>query len=451
MNVINRNIRRKFYIIRTISSEYLDIFNIPRSFIFKLFPFVRSARTFVVNYHRIFYILHEIFRQTSISVRIQCLTFPLIRDTICMNYDGNRNAILRRTSDLQIQYFERLNPEMECIYLLERRYQAGEDAPHSIPALRDYLSGKYNIPMFELEAMLQPLIDLENYVVSNLQVSEERLRFFFSSRGGTTSALARPLYAVLHSRPHYGSLPEAEKLGSLKRVLARVLGLETEDLAGIDSFDALIRFLLQSPASEDVKWICTALFYSIDDYMEELDIILRKATALFLEHVPDTAASLCRGAMKDAKAKIGDDPVSLFVNLNLQQRPERLTVVPSMMAFHGVQWDFAAETLYFGVYYAQLGDLIVKYSDQSASLVRRLKSIGDKSRLEILRAVKDGPCNGQDIAEKLSLAPATISHHMNLLCNEGLLTATRRGTSLYYEPDCENLSRFLRELEHYLL
>ena len=222
---------------------------------------------------------------------------------------------------MQIQYFERLNPEMECIYLLERRYQAGEDAPHSIPALRDYLSGKYNIPMFELEAMLQPLIDLENYVVSNLQVSEEQLRFFFSSRGGTTSALARPLYAVLHSRPHYGSLPEAEKLGALKRVLARVLGLETEDLAGIDSFDALIRFLLQSPASEDVKWICTALFYSIDDYMEELDIILRKATALFLEHVPDTAASLCRSAMKDAKAKIGDDPVALFVNLSLPQRP----------------------------------------------------------------------------------------------------------------------------------
>ena len=245
---------------------------------------------------------------------------------------------------MQIQYFERLNPEMECIYLLERRYQAGEDAPHSIPALRDYLSGKYNIPMFELEAMLQPLIDLENYVVSNLQVSEEQLRFFFSSRGGTTSALARPLYAVLHSRPHYGSLPEAEKLGALKRVLARVLGLETEDLAGIDSFDALIRFLLQSPATEDVKWICTALFYSIDEYMEELDIILRKATALFLEHVPDTAASLCRSAMKDAKAKIGDDPVALFVNLSLPQRPERLTVVPSMMAFHGVQWDFAAET-----------------------------------------------------------------------------------------------------------
>ena len=98
--------------------------------------FVRVSCTSVVIFPDKFYILHEIFRRTSISVRIQCLTFPLIRDTICMNYDRNRKTTFRRTSDLQIQYFERLNPEMECIYLLERRYQAGEDAPHSIPALR---------------------------------------------------------------------------------------------------------------------------------------------------------------------------------------------------------------------------------------------------------------------------------------------------------------------------
>lgn len=98
--------------------------------------FVRVSCTSVVIFPDKFYILHEIFRQTSISVRIQCLTFPLIRDTICMNYDRNRKTTFRRTSDLQIQYFERLNPEMECIYLLERRYQAGEDAPpqHSRPA-----------------------------------------------------------------------------------------------------------------------------------------------------------------------------------------------------------------------------------------------------------------------------------------------------------------------------
>lgn len=31
------------------------------------------------------------------------------------------------------------------------------------------------------------------------------------------------------------------------------------------------------------------------------------------------------------------------------------------------------------------------------------------------------------------------------------LTATRRGSSFYYELDADNIRRFLRELEHYLL
>lgn len=351
---------------------------------------------------------------------------------------------------MQIQFLERLNLEMECIYLLERRYQAGEDTPHSIPALRDYLSGKYNIPNFELDAMLQPLADLEAYVISNLQVSEDKLRTFFASRGGKSSALARPLFKILHEHPHYSSLPEHEKIEALKAPLSYVLGIEPEALRELDSFDTLVRFLLASTASEDVKWICTALFYSIDSYLEELDIILRKATALFLEHM-SVCATTCRAAVDAAKQMIGDDPTALFVNLNIQQPPEEVTVIPSLMAFHGIQWDFTDDTLYFGVFYAQLGDLIVKYSDQSTALLRRLKSIGDKSRLEILHALKGGTYNGQDIAEKLSLAPATISHHMNLLSNEGFLRANRRGTSLYYEPDTENLQRFLRELEHYLL
>lgn len=40
---------------------------------------------------------------------------------------------------------------------------------------------------------------------------------------------------------------------------------------------------------------------------------------------------------------------------------------------------------------------------------------------------------------------------MNLLCNEGFLTATRRSSNFYYELDTDNIRRFLRELEHYLL
>ena len=77
--------------------------------------------------------------------------------------------------------------------------------------------------------------------------------------------------------------------------------------------------------------------------------------------------------------------------------------------------------------------------------------MGDKSRLAILKALKGGECNGQDIAEKIGLAPATVSHHMNLLTNEGFVTTSKRGTSTYYRLNPESLRRFLQELEHCLL
>ena len=85
---------------------------------------------------------------------------------------------------MNIQFLTRICPEAECIFLLERRFRPGMDAQNNIGQVRHYLSNdKYDIPPFELEPLLQPLAEVENYVNSNLSVSEERLRFFFHHPG----------------------------------------------------------------------------------------------------------------------------------------------------------------------------------------------------------------------------------------------------------------------------
>lgn len=349
-----------------------------------------------------------------------------------------------------VRYLERINPEAECILLLERRFQPDPESPRSIDEIRSYLSEKYDIPLFELDPLLQPLLEVESYVNSNLSVSEDRLRFFFTMRSKGPASLAWPLYQVLKSGVHFGTLDEPERLRALAAPLARIMDIDVENMAGIESQQQLMQYLLQSSCSEDVKWICTALYYSIDDYLEELDVILRKATGLFLEHLPDLG-STCRKAIAFAREQIGEDPSGIFHNLKIASQPEQVTVVPCLMGFHGLRWDFQDARLDFGVYYSQIGALIQKYSDQSTNLVGKLKSMGDKSRLEILKALKNKECNGQDIAEKLGLTPATISHHINLLANEGFVTATKRGASIYYNLSTEALRRFLQELEHCLL
>ncbi len=94
----------------------------------------------------------------------------------------------------------------------ERRFRPGMDAQNNIEQVRHYLSDKYDIPPFELEPLLQPLAEVENYVNSNLSVSEERLRFFFTTRGQCPpNSLAWSLYNAIKQDSQYGSLSGSQK------------------------------------------------------------------------------------------------------------------------------------------------------------------------------------------------------------------------------------------------
>jgi ArsR family transcriptional regulator len=53
------------------------------------------------------------------------------------------------------------------------------------------------------------------------------------------------------------------------------------------------------------------------------------------------------------------------------------------------------------------------------------KALSHPVRLIILRLVRIHPRHGEELASILSLNPATISHHINLMLNAGILTARK--------------------------
>ena len=78
---------------------------------------------------------------------------------------------------------------------------------------------------------------------------------------------------------------------------------------------------------------------------------------------------------------------------------------------------------------------------QFASL---FKGLADETRLEILGllAAAQGEVCACHIEEHIKhLSQPTISHHLKLLREEGLVTAERRGTWVYYTLDKSLLSR----------
>jgi ArsR family transcriptional regulator, arsenate/arsenite/antimonite-responsive transcriptional repressor len=75
------------------------------------------------------------------------------------------------------------------------------------------------------------------------------------------------------------------------------------------------------------------------------------------------------------------------------------------------------------------------------SLDRALRAIADPTRRRILRALKEGAvgksgrdsclCAG-DVEERMQLTQPTISHHMTILTEAGLVEATKQGQWRWY-------------------
>ena len=75
---------------------------------------------------------------------------------------------------------------------------------------------------------------------------------------------------------------------------------------------------------------------------------------------------------------------------------------------------------------------------KSLDAVNRLYALAQESRLAIFRLLVQkgvGGLSAGDIAERLKLAPATLSFHLKELSNAGLLTSRQEGRFIYYAPD----------------
>lgn len=74
-------------------------------------------------------------------------------------------------------------------------------------------------------------------------------------------------------------------------------------------------------------------------------------------------------------------------------------------------------------------------ADEAADLARILKAIADPARLRLLSLVaahEDGEACVCDLTEPLALSQPTVSHHLKVLVEAGLLSREKRGVWAYY-------------------
>ncbi|MCZ7647780.1 MAG: metalloregulator ArsR/SmtB family transcription factor [Planctomycetota bacterium] len=88
----------------------------------------------------------------------------------------------------------------------------------------------------------------------------------------------------------------------------------------------------------------------------------------------------------------------------------------------------------------------------------RLKALGDPWRIRILMRLREGPCNVSALSDALGAAQPSVSKHLALLKQVGLVASRREGTQSIYsvrdasvfdlcEVVCAGVVRHLKE-EH---
>ena len=82
--------------------------------------------------------------------------------------------------------------------------------------------------------------------------------------------------------------------------------------------------------------------------------------------------------------------------------------------------------------------------------LRALKGAADANRLRILGILRDGPFNVAELTDILGVGQSTVSRHLRILSDAGLVEARRAGTWAWYSlspPDGDFTGALLRLLD----
>ncbi|MFH2132723.1 MAG: metalloregulator ArsR/SmtB family transcription factor [bacterium] len=87
-----------------------------------------------------------------------------------------------------------------------------------------------------------------------------------------------------------------------------------------------------------------------------------------------------------------------------------------------------------------LDHLFVEQADNIENAVRSLKVIAHPVRLKILCVLKDSECTVQALEKYVGVAQATLSQHLSLLKDRGILVSSREGHYSVYRLANEQIA-----------
>ena len=89
-------------------------------------------------------------------------------------------------------------------------------------------------------------------------------------------------------------------------------------------------------------------------------------------------------------------------------------------------------------------------AEQYSETIRVFKAFCDENRLSILSLLRSGEKCACDLLEDLRITQPTLSHHMKILCDAGIVQGRKEGKWVYYSIDTVGAEKVKAILEQQL-
>ncbi len=72
------------------------------------------------------------------------------------------------------------------------------------------------------------------------------------------------------------------------------------------------------------------------------------------------------------------------------------------------------------------------------------KALSDENRVQIIRLLQNGERCACELLEEMHLSQPTLSHHMKILCDSGLVSGRKEGKWMHYAISAEGAALAIR-------
>ena len=80
---------------------------------------------------------------------------------------------------------------------------------------------------------------------------------------------------------------------------------------------------------------------------------------------------------------------------------------------------------------------------------RRIKALADPNRLYIMKSLQHGEKCACYLLDEMRISQPTLSHHMRILCDSGLVEGRKDGKWMYYSISSEGAAAFREMIAYY--